>query len=379
MRVVFYCGKNFLPWGPASLYSGIGGSEEAAIHMAVQLARLGCDVSVYGDPPPGSSGLQNGVRWLPYQAFAAESPGDVFIAWRGAEFVRFGEGWRQVHHWLHNRQETPYPADAAARIDRLLLVSRHHGTDRGFETLDRRKIYYTSNGLDPAFLRPAGRNEPDRAIYASCPARGLLQVLEMWPRIRRSVPTATLDVYHGFNEVYHAMAGWYPGLLTVKAAVLELLDQKGVTFHGMVGQDRLADGFARAGVWVYPTETPETSCITAMKALAMGCLPVTSGYGALGETLGGRDLGPVHPTKPISTSTWRRWMFRRRVIEAMKRGGSPELTGKRLAWSQWARERYSWADIAGDWLALFRDVERQKRGGGPVVELSAAGAGAQWL
>ena len=110
----------------------------------------------------------------------------------------------------------------------------------------------------------------------------------------------------------------------------------------------------------------------------MGCLPVTSGYGALGETLGGRDLGPVHPTKPIGTSTWRRWKFRRRVIEAMQRGGSPELTAKRLAWSQWARERYSWADIAGDWLALFRDVERQKRGG-PVVELSAAGAGAQWL
>ena len=63
----------------------------------------------------------------------------------------------------------------------------------------------------------------------------------------------------------------------------------------------------------------------------------------------------------------------------MKRGGSPELMAKRLAWSQWARERYSWADIAGDWLALFRDVERQKHGGGPVVERSAAGAGAQRL
>jgi glycosyltransferase involved in cell wall biosynthesis len=345
--------------------------------MAVQLARLGCDVSVYGDPPPGSAGLQDGVCWLPYRAFAAEPPGDVFIAWRVAEFVRIGDGWRQVYHWLHNRQETPYPANAAARIDRLLLVSRHHGTDRGFAALDRRKIYYTSNGLAPEFLRPAGGNEPDRAIYASCPARGLLQVLEMWPYIRRSVPTARLDVYHGFTEVYDAMAGWYPGLLALKAAVLERLDQKGVTFHGMVGQDRLADGFARAGVWVYPTETPETSCITAMKALAMGCLPVTSGFAALGETLGGRDLGPGHPTKPITGSTWRLWSFRRRVIAAMKRGGSPELMAKRLAWSRWARERYSWRDIAREWLALFRDVERQKDGGGPVVELPAAGAGAQ--
>ena len=376
MRVTFYCGENFLPWGPASLYSGIGGSEEAVIHMAGQLARLGCDVTVYGDPPPDSCGVKDGVRWLPYTAFAAQSPGDVFIAWRGVELVRFGAGWRQVYHWLHNRQEAPYPTDAAASIDRLLLVSRHHGTDRGFENLDPRKIHYTSNGLSPAFLRPAGNNEPDRAIYASCPARGLLQVLEMWPAIRRAVPTATLDVYNGFTEVYEAMARWYPGLLAIKAAVIRLLDQKGVTFLGMVGQDRLADGFARAGVWVYPTESPETSCITAMKALAMGCLPVTSGYAALAETLGGRDLGPVHQTKRITDSRWRLWMFRRRVIDAMKRGGTPELMAKRLAWSAWARDAYSWARIAGDWLALFRDVEREKHDGRTAVELAAAGAGA---
>jgi glycosyltransferase involved in cell wall biosynthesis len=375
MRVAFYCGDNFLRWGPSSLCSGIGGSEEAAIHMSAHLARLGCDVRVYGDPPPGTPVLQQGVRWLPHRAFAAEPAGDVFIAWRQVEFLRFSTGWRQVYHWLHNRQETPYPPDAAARIDRLLLVSRHHATDCGFHALDPDKIFCTSNGLDPAFLRPAGQNEPDRAIYASCPARGLLTVLEMWPRIRRAVPTATLDVYHGFNEVYEAMAGFYPSLLYIKAEVLRRLDQKGVTFHGMVGHDRLAEGFARAGVWVYPTECPETSCITAMKALAMGCLPVTSGYAALGETLGGRDLGPVHPARRITGSRWRLWMFQRRVIQAMRRGDRPAFAARRLEWSQWARERYSWARVARDWLALFREVESRKgRAAAGVIAAEDAGA-----
>jgi glycosyltransferase involved in cell wall biosynthesis len=360
MRVAFYCGENFVRWGPASLYAGIGGSEEAAIHMASHLARIGCEVTVYGDPPTRAPVLHEGVRWLRHSAVADDSPGDVFIAWRDPEFIRFGAGWRQVYHWLHNRQEFPYPEVAAARIDRLLVVSRHHASDPGLRTLDPRKIYCTSNGLDPEFLRPAGLNQPDRAIYASCPARGLLTVLEMWPRIRRALPMATLDVFHGFTEVYEAMAVYYPGLRAIKYAVLQLLDQRGITYHGMVGQDRLADGFARAGVWLYPTECPETSCITAMKALAMGCLPVTSGYAVLPETLGGRDLGPVHPTHRITTSRRRLWSFRRRVIRAMKGGDRPAVAATRLAWSRWARERYSWARIANDWLTLFRQVDAGK-------------------
>jgi glycosyltransferase involved in cell wall biosynthesis len=353
MRIAFYCGDNFVPWGPFSLYSGIGGSEEAAIHMATQLAALGCEVTVYGAPPDGDQVVHRGVRWQPYEVFGSERPGDVFIAWRSAEYVRLAHGWGQVYHWLHNRQEMPYDQEIAARVDGVLLVSRHHGTDDGFAELDRRKIYITSNGLDPDFLRPAGGNEPDRVIYASCPARGLQTVLRMWPRIRRAVPTAKLDVYHGFDPVYDAMAEYYPSLREIEADVRRRLDQPGVTYFGMVGQDVLAEGFARAGIWTYPTETPETSCITAMKALAMGCLPVTSGYAVLGETLAGRDFGPVHPTRRITASGWRLWRFQRRVVHLMRRGAAPELLEQRLAWSAWARQQYSWSAIARDWLALF--------------------------
>jgi len=357
MRVAIYCGRNLMPWGPESLYSGIGGSEEAVIHMARCLGTLGCEVTVYAE----SDTVDAGVRWVHHRHFEDAPPGDVFIAWRMAEHVRHGAGWRQVYHWLHNRQDDPYPPELAARVDRVLLVSRHHGTDPGFAGLDRGKLHHGANGLDPLFLQDPGNNEPDRAIYASCPARGLLHVLRMWPAIRRAVPSAKLDVYHGFTPVYDAMAVLYPGLVQIRDEVTRRLDQEGVTVHGFVGHDRLACGFARAGVWLYPTETRETSCITAMKALAMGCLPVTSGYAALSETLAGRDLGPRSATRPIGASRWRLWRFRRRAIWAMRHGGSAQMTARRLEWARWARRRYSWSDSARDWLALFRRVQREKR------------------
>jgi glycosyltransferase involved in cell wall biosynthesis len=330
--------------------------------MSRELQRLGCRVVVYGRPGENFGCEHDGVLWLPCESYPQGPPGDVFIAWRHAEFAQLATGWKQRYHWLHNRQEKPYPADIAKKVDRILLVSRHHGTDIGFRDIDRRKMYYTSNGLDEGFLRDPGHNEPDRAIYASCPARGLLKVLEMWPLIRHNVPDAKLDIYNGFTPVYEEMARYYDGLSEMKETILERIARsEGVTFHGMVGQDLLAEGFARSGVWLYPTETPETSCITAMKALAMGCLPVTSGYGALTETLGGRDLGPIHEEKPISQSRFRLWSFRRRTVRAMLSGRSKRTNKLRREWSSWARERYSWKKIARDWLRLFAEVEAENR------------------
>jgi len=358
--IAFYCGGSIERWDSSSLWRGIGGSEEALIHMARQLSGRGWRVEVYGNPPDGGGTGPDGVRWRPHQELDGTPPGDVFVAWRDPQFVRHGRGWGQVHHWLHNRQEWPYPDEIVPLVDRILVVSRQMAGDGGFEGVDPAKIYRTSNGLDERFLCPPGDNEPRRAIYASCPARGLIAVLEMWPRIRRRVPDARLDVYYGFTAIYDDMARDLPGLRWIKLRCAELIDQPGVTFHGMVGQDRLAEGFARAGVWLYPTDCLEASCITAMKALAMGCLPITSGYGVLSETLGGRDLGPVDPRRPISRSRWRLRSFRRRTVRAMLTGGLPRVRARRLEWARWARETYSWRRVADDWCRLFAEVDASK-------------------
>jgi glycosyltransferase involved in cell wall biosynthesis len=372
--VTFYCGDSLEPWGLESLWRGIGGSEEALIHMSRHLSRRGLRVEVFANPPGGRARCRDGVRWVPFREFDPGRPGDVFVAWRDPGFVELAGRFRQVYHWLHNRPWW-YPAEIAAKVDRILVVSRHHAADPGFAGVDRQKLYVTSNGLDPEFLRDPGDNEACRAIYASCPARGLLPLLEMWPELRRQVPQARLDVYHGFTAIYDDMSEMCPGLKYIKVACHQLLDQDGVSFYGMVGQDRLAEGFARSGVWLYPTECQETSCITAMKALAMGCLPVTSGCAALGETLGGRDLGPVHPKRPISRSRWRRWRYLRRVVWAMRNGSSAALRAKRLEWARWARARYSWAEIAQDWCRLFAEVdaERQRQRASSAGAPAAAG------
>ncbi len=369
-KITFYCGENPEPWGPGSLDRGIGGSEEAAIHMAQQFAAVGWETEVYGVPPESETGRHRGVVWRHWRTFDPSSRGDVFIAWRDPTYVRLGQGWGQIHHWLHNRQDHPYDPVIAQAVDRVIVVSQSHGEDPGFRELPPGKLFVTTNGIDEAYLREPGHNQPDRAIYASCPARGLYDVLAMWPRIRRVCPAAKLDVYNGFTPVYEAMAEYYPGLLEIKKGVLEALDQDGVTFHGRVGQHELAEGFAQAGVWLLPTETPETSCITAMKALAMGALPITTGAGAIAETLGGRDLGPAFPDQPITQSRLRRWRFRRSVVRAMRRGGDASHQKRRLEWAAWARETYAWSAVAWQWRRQFAQIAAKK--GAPATPQPAA-------
>ena len=87
-RIAFYCnefGNTWWPkWGPSSLENGaIGGSEEAVIMIAEELAKLNYDVTVYADPNPEEIGTRvRGVLWMHYLSYDISNPPDVLVAWR---------------------------------------------------------------------------------------------------------------------------------------------------------------------------------------------------------------------------------------------------------------------------------------------------------
>ena len=193
-----------------------------------------------------------------------------------------------------------------------------------------KKIAILRNGVDLARFEGTEERDPHRAIYSSSPDRGLQALLDMWPEIRAQVPDASLHVFYGFYNWRTAaqMAGDEVSLRQI--AHLEHLAQNmaglGVVFHDRVNQRELAREFMRSGVWTYPTWFDETSCITAMEAMAAGCRIVSTKRGGLVETLDGAAW-----TKLLD---WRRedadWTkeptpeyreeFIREVVAAMKGG-----------------------------------------------------------
>lgn len=140
-------------------------------------------------------------------------------------------------------------------------------------------------------------------LYASAPNRGLEDVLRIWPFIYRNLSfsdgaSPELHIYYGFplqvqTRLRQSMGSatfetWYHNLLRL------LHETPGVHYHGAVDQSTLARAYAMASFWLYPSSFPETGCISMLRAMAAGAIPITSRLQeSVLATLGDRHL-PCH-------------------------------------------------------------------------------------
>lgn len=175
--------------------------------------------------------------------------------------------------------------------------------------------------------------------YFSAYYRGLECLLKMWPQIRLAVPTATLDIYYGW-ESWTAMQGkddFYERMERLFAD----LKGSGVTVHGRVSHEELAKAMQSIQVWAYPTEFTEIHCITALKAQEAGCYPVTTNVGALKEVV---KTGTQIKTRKIYSDTYKQEKFIEAVVEALKEGKTSEPV-----------PGVDWSDVAKAWDRVIKE------------------------
>lgn len=175
--------------------------------------------------------------------------------------------------------------------------------------------------------------------YFSAYYRGLECLLKMWPAIRKAVPDATLDVYYGW-ESWIGLQGKDDFYERMERRFSELADQ-GVTVHGRVSHQELANAMKEIQVWAYPTEFTEIHCITALKAQEAGCWPVVTNVGALVETV---KQGDIIKTKKIYTDEYKQEKFIEAVTAALKENKTSSPVPKT-----------DWADIAKQWDAVIKE------------------------
>jgi glycosyltransferase involved in cell wall biosynthesis len=298
-RIVFICGEALEPWGPDSINEGgIGGSETAVLQMASRLADRGhrVDLYNYAVEHEGTYGPNLGVWDL--ARYNPEDAARLTIASRMPEFdkPKGTENWWVWCHDLH--YEKKFKAEMAAEFDRIMPVSRFHADylARIYPFLREHKGFVpTRNGIDLERFPKEGRPERQRrkCVFSSSPDRGLGDLMLMWPEIWRGFNDAELHVFYGFQNWDRLIEMGANDLADQKAVLIEMFESlktKGVTWHGRVSQQELAEQYMTADIWTYPTPFVETSCITAMEAAAAGVVPVTSKLGALPETIGDRGL-----------------------------------------------------------------------------------------
>lgn len=101
--IVIFCGQGYEEWGPQTLDKGMGGSEEAVVYLAPELAKLGYEVTVYGEadmvqsPSMSSDKIEEYSKtlptpytapvWKPWKEIDVRDTFNIFVSWRAPQFL----------------------------------------------------------------------------------------------------------------------------------------------------------------------------------------------------------------------------------------------------------------------------------------------------
>ncbi len=359
ISVVFACGPSWRPWSPAVLEEeGLGGSETAVVEMAKRLAKRGHRVRVYCTCE--TPGIFDSVTYLDASS-PAPADVDVLIAWRNAQLVGFAPARARLL-WVHDVEASYMGPQWWVRADRVLALSDWHRRN----LIDKHKladsqVVQTRNGIDLARFAEALPRDEKQIIWSSSLDRGLQVLLDVWPEIRQRVPEARLGVYYGAAtwEAVAEQSGSQQQRYTVTSLLRRLKSTRGVTYHGQVDQKTLARAMLGAGVWVGSLWFPETHCIGACEATAAGLRMVAGANAALPETIGERGV--------LLEGDWLHPRYQERLVDAVVRAATlPDGEGtwpRRAVLQEYARQHFSWDEVADAWCEMFTRVIAEADGG----------------
>jgi glycosyltransferase involved in cell wall biosynthesis len=362
----FYCFDAWEYWDENSINGsvqdgkpkGIGGSETQAIQICRELSKLGYKVKIFNkckENHMDSGGYD--VEYIPFQDFPKYSEKfeyDHFIASRYLDCFNYSFKSKQNIAMIHDvflimngRDKKDVHLD---KIDKYFCLSNRHAQFVSeYHGIPKDKIVVTSNGLD--FSRFENKNierNPYKLIYSSSPDRGLERLLDLFPRLNEK---AELHIYYGFEnfrdqEYVKKMMGKIDNLNANKTRIF---------YHGRVGQDQLAEEFISSSIWAYPTWFEETHCITALEAMAGGCVVLSSDYWGLSDTV--KDGGILLPMNDdrntvfskVYEDTWvsecNHLLLDNKYREYWRKKGFERV------------RRFTWSNVAAQWDRYFKKGE----------------------
>ncbi len=353
-EIAILCGPGWEKWSPKSVESGVGGSEEAVIQIAKELNTIGWKVTVYGNPM-NEAGNYDGVEYKPWYDLNALDSFNVLVLWRSIGFIDTDPQAKCIFVWLHDIPNNPdFTEERVSKVDKIVLLSNYHKSllrmnkDGVFVDIPDNKVMVSSNGIPDIVLSPDIKSDPHRIIYMSSPDRGLVYLLNNWKLIKHEIPDATLQICYGFN-IFDEIHKNNPAMQKWKTNILELMKQPGITNHGRLGHQALHEEIARAGVWAYPTDFQEISCIAAMKSQACGAYPVVTNFAALQETV----KNGIRVNVDITDTEGRREYFKT-LVDILK-NPEKQLENKSTMMS-WARDYFHWKHVASKWDIIMNII-----------------------
>ena len=280
--VVFVVDGNWAPWTGADIETkGLGGSETWAVEMATQMRKHGSVVFFCNCPAPS---VYRDIEFLPirhYEQFMATHDVSTCVVSRFSQYVfaPLHTSCRQVILYLHDLGPTGNILPTHDKLTHVVCLSPWHATlvSANFPSHATRTTSL-GYGIDALRWKPDVK-VPHSFIYSSFPDRGLVHLLTMWPRILAMWPDATLRIF--CNLQHEHVRRVQPVMMAQIDELLASSAMDGVVVEGWVSKPALAHAYGAAEYWLYPCIFDETFCLTALEALASGCIGIAPPKAAL--------------------------------------------------------------------------------------------------
>jgi glycosyltransferase involved in cell wall biosynthesis len=271
----------------------LGGSQASLIYATRCLAEQGHRVVVYNHTL-GEPQSYDGVEYRHITKLQSDSKTitdvDVFVSNRDPRLVVHwkGSGKRVVRmqdDWDQPMCQAFLLPRCRRSTDHVIAVSDwQRDRFRKVSSWPKSRISVVPNGFWEPFhtLDRFPEKVGNRLVYCSTPFRGLARLVPLFPMIKEKVPDVELHVYSDMKVYqYHEDDDQ-----DQYGEIYKSLDVPGIVHHGSIGQADLIKELEKTKIFAYTNIFAETSCIAQMEAQAAGNLVVTTGLGALPETIG---------------------------------------------------------------------------------------------
>lgn len=283
-NILIYTGFSNVPWNYTySQNNALGGSETMAATVAKYMGDKFPDLKIYVAGEVAEETVNN-VQYINLNNLPELIKTTEFYCVIVSRYVAFYERYPLAKYyrsiiWAHDISLLPYGGNLGVdetlriwntRIDSVVCLTNWHKNlfaDKYKIIADR--IQIIPNTLNTDFFHKLDTNNktPNQFIYSSCRERGLDRILELWPEIKQIMPGATLMIA-SYNE---------------NSSPTDT--DPTIHYLGKLKKQDLYNVMAKSEYWFYPTDWPETSCITAMEMMAAGVTCVYYPTAGLPDTI----------------------------------------------------------------------------------------------
>jgi glycosyltransferase involved in cell wall biosynthesis len=299
--LVIHTGEIHFTWNPA-LPTKISGSEYMAMNIAKEFRDLGYRVFIFGqfldekdDKKIDYQTTIDGIQYIDnvyFSDFCLTYVVDQLIVSRFINNLVYYDNVKSVYLWLHDI--LPMGGDFRfiqihkEKFKGVICISEWQKRYVMKHTkIDEHVIYVSRNAIHPKRFNgpiPVGRT-PFRFVFTSDPNRGFNNFVEMIPWIKERYPQSTFYLFGRLEQVSNE------DMARAKA----MSDY--VFLSPRVSQEQLVTELKKSDVWLYPTCFDETYCISAVEAMAAGCLVASINEAALCEIVGDRGVMVDYTTR----------------------------------------------------------------------------------